>query len=336
MGTPPTESGEFRHRPVLLEAVLEYAAPALEARPDVLIVDGTAGGGGHSEALLDAAGTGARLIGIDRDPAAIEAARARLARFGERARVVHGSYGALDEAVRSVGWEPAADVILVDLGVSSPQLDRPERGFSFMKEGPLDMRFDSTRGATAGALLEKTTESELAHVLAVYGEVQRPRRAARAILKARDRGELNTTTDLARAVEHLAAPARRSTVHPATLVFQALRIVTNDELGALRTLLHKVPGWLRPGGRVLAVSFHSLEDRLVKRALAFWEQGPEPGGPIPLPPWPAVLRRVTRRPVAATAEEAAGNPRARSAKLRVAERTAAPVPPGHVPPEESE
>lgn len=321
-GEPVAQS--FSHRPVLLAQVLEAARPVLHARADAVVVDGTVGGGGHAEALLSAAGPGATLVGIDRDPTAVAAARERLAPFGARARVVGGSYADLEAlAPDAVG---RVDVLLVDLGVSSPQLDVAERGFGFRQEGPLDMRFDRTGGSTAADVLDRLDPDGLAEVLRAHGDVPQPRRVARALLAAREAGRIETTRQLAEAVERVLGRPRSGKIHAATLVFQALRIHVNDEPGHLRRLLVGAPRWLREGGRLLAVSFHSGEDRLVKQALRYWERGPSYPSGFPAPPWPPVLRAVGKQPVVPDAAEEVENPRARSARLRVAERTAAAVP----------
>ena len=315
------------HQPVLLPAVVATALPALRGEGAV-VVDGTVGFAGHAAPLL-AAAPGARLVGFDRDPLAVAAAGAALAAFGPRARVRHGSYADLETLEPEVVGR--VDVLLVDLGVSSPQLDRAERGFGFRQRGPLDMRFDPTAGETAAGALDRLGTEELAEVLREYGDVPQPRRVARALQAARDAGRLETTTDLAAAVERVLGRPRGGRIAAATLVFQALRIFVNDEPGHLRRLLAAAPRWLSAGGRLLAVSFHSGEDRLVKQAIRFWERGPELPPGLPAPPWAPVLRALARKPTEPDAAEAAANPRARSAKLRVAERTAAPVPAGADP-----
>lgn len=314
----------FEHHPVLLAEVREAARPVLAGRPAAVLVDGTVGGAGHASALLAEAGPDATLVGLDRDPTAVAAARARLAPFGARALVLQGSYAALDELAPSVIG--AVDLILVDLGVSSPQLDTAARGFGFRQDGPLDMRFDPTAGAGAAEVLDRLDADALADTLREHGDVPQARRVARALLGARSEGRLDTTQALARVVEGVLGRPRSGRIHAATLVFQALRIAVNDELEHLRRFLLAVPRWLRPGGRLLAIAFHSGEDRLVKHSVRYWERGPSLPPGFPAPPWPPVLRALTKRPIEARPEEAERNPRARSARLRVAERTDAPVP----------
>jgi 16S rRNA (cytosine1402-N4)-methyltransferase len=290
-------SAEFPHTPVLVEEVLRF----LEPRSGGVYVDATVGAGGHAERILQATTPGGLLVGIDRDPYALEVASKRLARFGDRVRLVRGDFAALATLARQAGAVPA-DGVLMDLGVSSLQLTQPERGFSFQEEGPLDMRMDPSQAQTAADLVNTLSEAELADLLRRYGEEPFARRIARAIVHHRP---LRTTTELVevvrRAVPRRAWPRR---VHVATRTFQALRIATNRELEALEQALRQVPEVLRPGGRAVVVAFHSLEDRLVKRAF-----GSDPR-----------LRSLVRKPVRPSAEEVARNPRARSARLRAAER----------------
>jgi len=291
---------DFHHLPVLLDDVVSLLAP----RRDAYVVDGTLGGGGHAEALLEA---GVRLLGLDRDPDALAAAGARLARFGDRVRLVHARYSELPGLLAA-----PPDGILLDLGVSSPQLDRPERGFSFRNDGPLDLRMDPTRGEPAWAWLDHVDEAELADVIWRYGEERRSRAIARAVVAARP---LRRTVELAELVART-LPGRHP-IHPATRTFQALRIHVNDELGELDRALSSFPALLAPGGRFAVISFHSLEDRPVKerfRALA--GEGTERdlyGNPL-VPP---AFRLVERR---ARLGETDPNPRARSARLRAIER----------------
>ncbi len=296
------------HRPVMVETVLEHLVPALRAAgPGALFVDGTVGLGGHSAALLEAV-PGARLLGIDRDPSALEAARERLSEFGARVRLCHGNAADWQDHVAAAGLgAPAA--LLLDLGVSSPQLDLPERGFSFRHDGPLDMRMDPTGGRTAAQLLDRVGAEELADILFLYGEERHARRIARHLLESHRRVPIRTTRALAEAiVAAIPAAARRpGPDHPARRSFQALRIAVNDELGSLGRALEGGVAMLRPGGRLVVISFHSLEDRIVKRAL---RAGHDDG----------TLSLLTRRPAVAGAQERRENPRARSAKLRAAEK----------------
>src|SRR5215212_6164158 len=297
---PPGE-----HLPVLLDAVLDWLRPASGGR----YVDATVGNGGHAAAILECSGPNGRLLGLDADPEAVEVARARLAPFGERATIVNASFRAMAAVVEAEGFGPV-DGVLMDLGISSRQLDTGGRGFSFRREEPLDMRFDPAAGESAAELLARADEEEIADILYQYGEEYRSRRIARAIVRQRGRAPIATTTDLVAVVESALGP-RRGRIHPATKSFQALRIAVNDELGALEETLPAAAGLLGPGGRVAVISFHSLEDRRVKQ---FFRAG---GGPA------APLAELTRKPVAPAPEESERNPRARSAKLRVAERIAA-------------
>ncbi|HEU4407263.1 MAG TPA: 16S rRNA (cytosine(1402)-N(4))-methyltransferase RsmH [Polyangiaceae bacterium] len=290
--------GAFAHVTVMGREVVE----AIAATPGRLVVDATAGGGGHSEALLEAV-PGARLVALDRDPSAVEAARARLARFGARALVVQANFADVERALASLGLGPA-DGLVADFGVSSAQLDTPGRGMSFRHEGPLDMRMDPTSGETARELIARLPVDELADVIFHYGDERRSRRIARCVKRASDEGELATTLDLRRAVVRAVGPARVGGVDPATRTFQALRIAVNGELDAVSALLAAAPRVLAPGGVAAFLSFHSLEDRLVKRALAdraTWEP-------------------LSKKPLTARDDELAQNPRSRSAKLRLARR----------------
>jgi 16S rRNA (cytosine1402-N4)-methyltransferase len=298
-----------QHAPVMVAAVVEHLGPPLVAAGDgALLVDGTVGYGGHAEALL-AAAPGAVLLGIDRDGDALEAAAARLRPLGRRVHLVHGNAADWREHVEAAGLGPAR-AMLLDLGVSSPQLDRPERGFSFRHDGPLDMRMDRSRGPTAADLLARVGETELERILRQYGEERHARRIARHLVDVRRRVPLVTTRALAEAVIAALPPAARrpGPDHPARRTFQALRIAVNDELGSLERALRGAAPVLAPGGRLAVVSFHSLEDRIVKRAL---RAGHDAG----------VFTLLTRRPLVAGAAERRENPRARSAKLRVAERS---------------
>jgi 16S rRNA (cytosine1402-N4)-methyltransferase len=289
---------EFVHATVMLRQTVEGIGP----RADGTYVDATLGGAGHAEAVLQASSPHGKLYGIDRDPAALEAARLRLSVFGERAVLLHGAFGDAQRLLAEHGITQV-DGVIADLGVSSPQLDRGERGFSFGKPGPLDMRMDPTSGEPLIERLHAFSTDELANVLYEYGEERKSRPIARSIKAALERGELQTTEDLRRAVVRVLGP-KRSGIDPATRTFQALRIAVNDELGELERLLSSVPDLLVDGGRVAIISFHSGEDRIVKHA--FRDD--------------ARMRPLTKRPIEADAEECATNPRARSAKLRVAER----------------
>ena len=318
----------FQHQSVLLADTLAVLTPSDRE----VYCDCTLGGGGHTEAVLEAA-PGCRVVGIDRDLEALEAARGRLARFGDRVTFVHGAFGDLAAHLAEVG-QPQVHGILADLGVSSWQLDAPQRGFSFSRQGPLDMRMDPTRGATALELIASLDAESLANVIFELGEERHSRRIARAILRALGEGRLATTTDLAAviAAEIPAAEQRRSKIHPATRTFQALRIAVNAELDQLQKLLTDFPDLLVPGGRCAIISFHSLEDRLVKqrfRDLAFASSLPPQLAAREGERAAAVCEPITRKAVVASDDEIASNPRARSARLRAARRTSSPNLPSH-------
>jgi 16S rRNA (cytosine1402-N4)-methyltransferase len=295
---PGPEPAFFGHTTVLRAEVVSLVTP----RAGGVYVDATLGGGGHAEAILEAA-PGAKLIGIDRDPRAIEAARRRLAPFGTSVKLVVGRFSDIEGHLADfVG----VDGIIADLGVSSPQLDDPARGMSFRSEGPLDMRMGDTEGETALELIERSSSEELADIIYLYGEERRSRRIARCIHQALRAGELETTLDLRRAVVRAVGPARVGGVDPATRTFQALRIAVNHEIDELKTLLEVAPKVLLPSAPLAIISFHSLEDRLVKRA--FLES--------------AIWERLTPKPLVPSRSEAEQNPRSRSAKLRVARKVA--------------
>lgn len=306
----------FEHEPVLAEAVAAVLLPA----PGRLFLDGTVGGGGHSERLLLG---GARVIGLDRDPRAVAAASARLARFGEAFRAIRADFRDARSVLGSLGIA-GVDGALVDLGVSSPQLDDPARGFSFQRPGPLDMRM-SGEGETLGELLARVDERELCRILREYGEERFARPIARAVKRAVAR-EGAAALDTARLAEVVAGAIPRRAwprrVHPATRTFQALRIAVNDELSALAAWLEALPALLRPGGRAAAVSFHSLEDRMVKRRFQQLTRACTcpPDLPVCACGARADFAPVTRRAVTPSESEVAANPRARSAKLRAVER----------------
>lgn len=287
----------------MLAEVLEWLRPRDGGR----YVDGTLGNGGHAAAILEASAPAGRLLGLDADPDALPVAQVRLAAFGDRVQLVNASFRDMAEVVAERGFGPV-DGVLLDLGISSRQLDAGGRGFTFRQDEPLDMRFDQTRGESAAELLNRADESEIADVIYQYGEEHRSRRVARSIVRRRERTPLATTADLLRAVEDALGP-KRGRVHPATKTFQALRIAVNDEMGALETVLPAAASILAPGGRLAVISFHSLEDRRVKQ---FFRAGGEDSAP---------LTELTRKPIVPSEDESTRNPRARSAKLRVAERT---------------
>jgi 16S rRNA (cytosine1402-N4)-methyltransferase len=303
---------EAIHVSVLREAALRFLAPERGG----VFVDATLGLGGHSEALLEASPQ-AEVVGFDRDPAAIVLASERLARFGGRFRAVHANFSELARVAGELKLPPLAGVV-ADLGVSSLQFDTPERGFSFRHDAPLDMRM-SDSGETAAELLARLPEAEIARVIFEYGEERHSRRIARRLVARREQGRSVTTTgELAEVVAGVVKPSRRDAIHPATRTFQALRIAVNRELEALEKLVPAAIEHLAAGGVFVAISFHSLEDRIVKRALR------RAAGQCECPPRQPVCtcgaRRVaeilTRRPVTPDEAESAANPRARSAKLR--------------------
>jgi len=306
------------HTPVLLEEVLA----GLAVRPEGLYCDATFGRGGHTAAILRALGPGGRVVAIDRDPEAIEAGRRRFE--GERRlTLVRGSFGELEQRVRAAGLEGELDGVLMDLGVSSPQLDEARRGFSFMQDGPLDMRMDNEAGQSAAQWLAKAGEREIADVLRRLGEERYARRIAAAVVAARARGPIERTGQLA-AIVAAAVPSREPGKHPATRTFQAIRIHVNAELEALEAALPQAVRLLAPGGRLCVISFHSLEDRIVKRFIRREEQGdPVYAGLPEIPPHARPRLRRVGAAVTAGEDEVRVNPRARSAVLRVAERLAA-------------
>lgn len=288
----------FEHTPVLLDEVLEQ----LDPKTGGVYADVTLGGGGHAKAILERSAPDGRLIGTDRDPSALEAAGAALSDFGDRATLRKARIGDLANVLASLEIENV-DGVLADLGVSSVQLDRAERGFSFAKDGPIDMRMDPTEGETALELIGRSDAEELANLIYRYGEEHRSRKIARSLRRAYEEGELETTGDLQHAVRR-ATGRRRGRIDSATKTFQALRIAVNDELGELEALLEQAPELLRIGGVVAVISFHSLEDRMVKHAFRDSEQ----------------LSPLTKRPIIASDRERENNPRSRSAKLRAARR----------------
>jgi 16S rRNA (cytosine1402-N4)-methyltransferase len=300
------------HIPVLFDEVLDGLSP----QPNGRFIDGTLGNGGHTAGLLHASAPDGRVLAFDRDQDAIDRSRQHLAEFGERVTIVHASYVEMAPWAEHHGFAHC-NGILLDLGVSSPQLDEAERGFSFMKEGPLDMRFDQSRGETAADLVNKLNEAALAQIFWEYGEERQSRKLARHIVQKRP---FFTTTALAEMIEQVAH--RQGRLHPATRVFQALRIAVNDELTAVSTVIDTAVPLLAPGGRLAIISFHSLEDRLVKRAFrrhsATEEDAPTlPTGKRPLTP---TLRLINKKPIQPSQAEIGRNPRSRSAKLRVAEK----------------
>ena len=306
------------HRPVLLTEVVEQLAP----RPGAVFVDGTLGLGGHASDLLAAIQPGGRLYGIDRDPRALALASERLSEYGEAFVPLRGDHADLEALLAGHGVF-AVDGILLDLGVSSMQLDDPERGFSFRKDGPLDMRMDPDGPTTAADLLASESEDELRRILKTYGEERAARAIARAIVRLRKKSPLTRTTELARLVEKVLGPAaRRFRIHPATRTFQALRVAVNQEVVALEQLVGDAVSLLRRSGRLAVIAYHSLEDRAIKhtyRTLAARCTCP-PRLPRCACGKENLIRVVTRKPVRPGTDEIERNTRARSARLRVAER----------------
>jgi len=304
------------HTPVLLKE----AVAQLQVRRDGLYVDGTVGGGGHAEEILRVSEPDGRLIGLDWDEEAVAASRERLQKFEGRVRLAQASYVELERVLMQ--WDvTTVDGVLLDLGVSSRQFDEPSRGFSFMREGALDMRMSRSLQTTARDFLATATFEQLIRIFREYGEERRARSVANAVIRERELGLIETTTQLARLVERVLGP-KRGGIHPATRVFQALRIAVNNELDNVQRGLEAATRVLKSGGRLAVISFHSLEDRIVKQ---FFVRSSEvcicpPGLPVCGCGRKQVLRVITRKPVTATEEEMERNPRARSAKLRVAEK----------------
>jgi 16S rRNA (cytosine1402-N4)-methyltransferase len=306
------------HTPVLTAECIRL----LDPRPGGRFIDCTVNGGGHSTEILRHTAPDGQLLGLDADPHAVALARQRLAVFGDRALVVHANFRFVDAAAAEHTFVDV-DGILMDLGLSSLQLAARDRGFSFTRDEPLDMRFDPTRGDTAADYLATASREDIEATLRGFGEEPAARRISTAIMAARDEGGVRTTGDLVSIVQR-SIRHHRGTLHPATRTFQALRIAVNDELEALRDALPRAVKLLRHGGRLAVISFHSLEDRIVKtvfRRLAGREPDNTPRGLPSLPARPAPeIRIVTPRPVRPSAAEVAANPRSRSARLRVAER----------------
>ena len=317
-------ASQFQHEPVLATESLAH----LHLKPGAIILDGTLGGGGHASAILAATSPDGILIGLDVDEEALLTAQARLAPYGDRARLVRSSFRHLDRVLEAEGIH-ALDGVFLDLGVSSWQLDSAERGFRFSggdgeasaESTPLDMRMDAHNGLTAAQLLARATEVELADWFHVYGEVRGSRKLARAIVAERKVAPLETAADLIRVTREAGIGGGRKH-NPATLVFQALRIAVNDELDALRNGLDAAVAMLRPGGSLVVLSYHSLEDRIVKQHLRLEAKGCDcpPRAPVCMCGRTPRLEVLTKKPISASDEEIAQNPRARSARLRAARR----------------
>ena len=305
------------HFSVLLKEVLEaFATLHIQT-----FFDGTLGAGGHAEAILSSHSEIARYIGVDQDPTALQIAKERLSPWSSKLSLKHGNFSQLDSFLQQENV-PSADAILVDLGVSSMQLDRPERGFSFMKEGPLDMRMNPQLEVTAADIVNTWSEKELGRIFRDYGEEKQWRKAAYALIKERETRPFTTTSDLTNFLTPILRKHAKKGIHPLTLIFQALRISVNRELEVLETFLSKAMEALAPGGRLAVISFHSLEDRIVKTQMRFeasdkWETSGIGGLFRDKSP---SIKLLTRKPIEPTEEEIALNPRSRSAKLRIIEK----------------
>ena len=308
---------EYIHKPVLLRECLE----GLNIRPDGIYVDGTLGRAGHSLEIVRHLTEG-RLIAIDRDGAALDAAPARLEGYLDKVTLVRGNFGDLKSVLSGLGVD-RVDGMLFDLGVSSPQLDDAGRGFSYLQDAPLDMRMDQSNPLTAKDVVNGWSQDELKRILWQYGEERYAGPIAAAIARERGQAPIETTDRLAEVIRSaMPAKARKEKQHPAKRSFQAIRIAVNDELGEVERMLACAPDVLKPGGRLVVISFHSLEDRLVKTAYAQWAKGCTcpPDFPVCVCGKTPRAHLVGKRPITADGEELAGNPRARSAKLRIAEK----------------
>ena len=308
---------EFHHVSVLLEECID----ALNIKPDGIYVDGTLGGAGHSSRIAAKLTTG-RLIGIDRDPVALKAAGERLAPFGDRVTLVHSNFADMDSALKDLGIS-GVDGILLDLGVSSPQLDDGQRGFSYMADAPLDMRMNSEDTLDAKQIVNQWSYEELKRILYDYGEERYAPRIASAICKRREEKPIETPLELVDIIRGaMPAAALREKQHPAKRSFQAIRIAVNDELGSVERVMERAVPCLNPGGRLAVITFHSLEDRIVKNAMAKAAKGCTcpPEFPVCVCGKKPQVKLVTRKPIISGDEELERNPRARSAKLRVCEK----------------
>lgn len=308
--------GALPHHPVLYNEVIS----ALQPRGGCSYVDGTVGAGGHAWGILEASSPDGKLLGLDLDPLALKLAAERLSVYGERVWLLQASYASLLQQIETLGWV-SVEGILLDLGVSSMQLDTPERGFSFQSDAPLDMRFDPNRPETAADLVNTLNEQELANLIFRYGEERQARKIANAIVKARP---ITSTRHLSQVVSRVTGSSRKRRLHPATLTFQALRIAVNRELEALESFLPQAVTALSPGGRLAVIAYHSLEDRLVKQYFRLESQDCicPPRQPVCTCGHRASLKEISRRPAVPEENEVERNPRARSARLRVAEKLA--------------
>ena len=308
---------KYKHIPVLADEITEYLNPG---EGEYRLIDGTLGRGGHSSLILKL-NTAAELLGLDRDNEALSGAAEVLDFASDRIHLVRGEFSTLAEQAISLGWH-LVDAVLLDLGVSSPQIDSPVRGFSFRTDGPLDMRMDTRSRKTAARVLNNSSQEDLARIFWEYGDIKESRKLARAIIKRRESKPWSHTKELAELCEGVLSSGKRKSVPPATLCFQALRIYVNDELDELKIGLEQAVKILKPGGRIAVISFHSLEDRIVKQF--FRKEAAEclcpPGFPICVCKHKPRLKVLTRKPVTAKEEEINQNRRSGSAKLRVAER----------------
>ncbi len=310
---------EFQHQPVLMNQTLN----SLKLRPGGVYLDGTLGGGGHTEAILQATEPDGKVIGLDQDDEALAAASQRLKPFGERFCPIRANFAEMEQVLAAEGIA-GLDGVLLDIGVSSHQLDEPDRGFSYMQDGPLDMRMDRRGGQTAADLVAELSESELANLIYRYGEEKFSRRIARRIVEQRAQTPIESTKQLAELISAAipAAQRRKEKQHPAKRTFQALRIAVNDELGVLERGLVAAFASLKSGGRLSVITFHSLEDRMVKNYFAGLAKGCEcpPEFPVCVCGKQPQALLITKRPQTATEDELQSNPRARSAKLRTVEK----------------
>ena len=309
---------EFQHKSVLLQECID----ALNIRPDGIYLDGTLGGAGHSSQIARRLTEGGRLIGVDRDRTALAAAKERLAPYADRVTLVHSNFAEIDAILDSLGI-PAVDGMLFDLGVSSPQLDDASRGFSYMADAPLDMRMDKDDALTAGEVVHTSPQGELRRILYDYGEERYAPQIAAAICRAREKAPVETTLELVDIIRSaMPAQALREKQHPAKRSFQAIRIAVNDELGAVSRMMQAAVGRLNPGGRLAVITFHSLEDRIVKSEMQQAARGCTcpPEFPVCVCGKKPLVKLVTRKPIVSGPAELEENPRARSAKLRVAEK----------------
>ena len=312
------EEINYGHKPVLLHECLD----ALAIRPDGVYLDGTLGRAGHSLEIVRRLTAGGRLIALDRDETAIEAAQRRLADYMDRVTLVHSNFSALDDVLREIGVR-GVDGMLFDLGVSSPQLDHAERGFSYMKDAPLDMRMDRQQALSAWDVVNTWSREDIRHILFEYGEERYAPLIAAAIEREREKKPIETTLELVDIIRGaMPAKALREKQHPAKRSFQAIRIAVNDELGELPPMLSAAEKNLKPGGRLAVITFHSLEDRIVKHELQSLATGCicPPEFPVCVCGRKPKMKLITRKPIVSGEEELNENPRARSAKLRVAEK----------------